>query len=191
MYHIPDDKRAQKSSELIFNGFLKCIKKKSFDLISISDLQRESGVARSTFYRLFDNMSDILYWKCDTCFREVLSTGTPEMFLNELDLAEHYFSYWFTHSEILELVIAINRQDIIYACHMKNAEILQQKYGQLKGLNIRHGNYFMAIRTGFTISILTAWLKGGKKETLEELLQIIKEQLLLLIENNALFLYER
>lgn len=99
-------------------------------------------------------------------------------------MAKHYFTYWLNHSDILELLIKINRIDIIYACHMKNAEIMQQRFGKLPGLNVEHGNYFIAIRTGFTISILTVWLKGGRKETPEELVQIIKEQLLLLFGNN-------
>ena len=86
MYHISKDKRALQSSELIYNGLLECIKKKPFDQISVSDLQKASGVARSTFYRAFDNISDVLYWKCDTCFYEVIVSYHTKMFLGELDL---------------------------------------------------------------------------------------------------------
>ena len=63
---------------------------------------------------------------------------------------------------------------------MKNAEILQQRFGEAPGLHIQHGDYFIAIRTGFTISVLTVWLKGGRKETAEELVKIIEEQLFFL-----------
>lgn len=185
MYHISEDKRAKQSAELIYNGLIECIKKKPFSEITVTDLQRASGVARTTFYRAFDNLSDILYWKCDACFKDVLGNLTPNMFINELVLARHYFRYWMEHSDILELLIDINRQDIIYACHMKNADALQKQYGKPEGLNIEHSNYFMAIRTGFTISILTTWLKGGKKETPDEIAEIIKEQLMLLIGNTT------
>lgn len=185
MYHISKDKRALQSSELIYNGLLECIKKKPFDQISVSDLQKASGVARSTFYRAFDNISDVLYWKCDTCFYEVLGSYHPKLFHGEIDLARHYFQYWTDHSDILELLIQINRQDIIYACHMKNAEILQQRFGEAPGLHIQHGDYFIAIRTGFTISVLTVWLKGGRKETAEELVKIIEEQLSFLAKSTS------
>ena len=183
MYHISNDKRAIQSSELIYNGLLECIKKKSFDQITISDLQKASGIARSTFYRAFDNISDVLYWKCDTCFYEVLGNYHPKLFQDELDLAQHYFQYWMNHSDILELLIQINRQDIIYACHMKNAEILQERFGAIPGIHMEHGNYFIAVRTGFTISILTTWLKGGRKENASELVQIIEEQLSILAKS--------
>ncbi|MGN0425609.1 MAG: TetR/AcrR family transcriptional regulator [Acetatifactor sp.] len=185
MYHISKDKRAIQSSELIYKGLLECIKKKPFDQITVSDLQKVSGVARTTFYRAFDNISDVLYWKCDTCFHEALGNYRPKSFQGELDLARHYFDYWINHSDILELLMQINRQDIIYSCHMKNADILQRRFGSLPGMNMKYGNYFIAIRTGFTISILTVWLKGEKKESADELVQIIEEQLNLLTKSIA------
>ena len=74
----------------------------------------------------------------------------------------------------------INRFDIIYACHMKNADDMAAQYGTLPNFPMEHGNYFIAIRTGFTISILTAWLRGGRKETPEEIVEIIHEQLAIL-----------
>lgn len=184
MYHISDDKRAKQSAELIYSGLCDCLTRKSFDQITVTDLQRASGVARTTFYRAFDNPADVLYWKCDACFQEVLGSYTPERFPNEMELALHYFRYWMDHSDILELLVKINRQDIIYVCHMKNAQLLQQRYGPVPGLSESHSRYFMAIRTGFTISILTAWLSGGRKETPEEIVAILREQMILLVHSN-------
>lgn len=186
MYHINKDKRTIQSADLIYKGLMECIKKKPFDAITISDLQRASSVARTTFYRSFDNISDVLYWKCDTCFREVLGNFEPQQFMDEHALISHYFEYWLTHSDILELLIDINRQDIIYACHMKNAELLHERYGDVPGLSSEHGDYFMAVRTGFTISILTAWLRRGRKESPDEIVGIISEQLTIIAQNNTL-----
>lgn len=183
MYHISGDKRSAQSAELIYHGLLDCIQKKPFDRITVSDLQRASGVARTTFYRGFDNLSDVLYWKCDACFHEVLGRYQPQIFKGELELARHYFTYWMEHSDILELLIRINRQDIIYACHMKNAEILQERFGAAPGLLVKHSDYFMAIRTGFTIGILTAWLKGGRRESPDAIVDIVGEQLASLANN--------
>ncbi|MGN1137239.1 MAG: TetR/AcrR family transcriptional regulator [Oscillospiraceae bacterium] len=184
MYHISKDKRSAASAELIYQGLLKCIKKKSFDLTTISDIQKASGVARSTFYRQFDNISDVLYWKCDTCFAEVLGSFQPAEFLSEIELARHYFAYWIKNSDILSLLLKINRQDIIYACHMKNARLMQERFGQLPGIDETRSRYFMAVRTGLTISVLTAWLQGGKKESTDEIINILEEQLLFLGTKN-------
>lgn len=180
MYHISRDKRAEQSAELIYRGLLECIKRKPFDLVTISDLQRESGVARTTFYRAFDNLSDVLYWKCDLCFAEVLGGFEARDFQDESRLFLQYFGYWMEHSDILELLIKIKRQDIIYACHMNNANNLKKSYGTLPGLSKAESEYFMALRTGVTVSILKAWLDSGRRETAKELVDIIKKQITLL-----------
>ena len=187
MYHISRDKRSAQSAQLIYEGLMECIKKKPFDKITISDLQKASSVARTTFYRSFDNISDVLYWKCDECCREVLGEYRPDAYPDEIEFARHYFGYWMGHSDILELLIRINLQDIIYACHMNNAETLHERYGNLPGVPMTRGNYFMAVRTGFTISILTAWLEGGRKETTEEIIEIVGEQLAYLCRNVKLW----
>lgn len=176
MYHISKDKRAAQSADLIYHGLLQCLYCKSFDQITVTDVQKASGVARTTIYRCFDNLSDILYWRCDLCFKEALHSIQATNAPNESELIPAYFSYWTEHSDILKLLIDINRQDIIYACHMKNAKILEQSYGTLPGLDEKNRRYFMAIRTGVTISVLKAWLDGGQKETAQELVQILQKQ---------------
>lgn len=177
MYHISNDKRAMQSAQLIYKGLTECLKHKSFDQITITDIQKTTGVARTTIYRCFDNLSDVLYWQCDLCFQEALHSACPTETPNETELIRNYFIYWTKHSDILNLLIDINRQDIIYSCHMKNAKILEQSYGKLPNMDESHARYFMAIRTGVTISILKAWLDGGRKETPDELVNIIMGQL--------------
>lgn len=176
MYHIKNDKRVVQSANIIYKGLLKCLDHKSFDQITVTDVQKASGVARTTMYRCFDNLSDILYWRCDLAFREALHSVQPTNVPSELELMQGYFAYWTAHSDILNLLIDINRQDIIYACHMKNAKALERSYGTLPGMDETNSRYFMAIRTGVTISILQAWLDGGRKESAQELVQILKTQ---------------
>ncbi len=178
MYHISEDKRSAQSADLIYKGLLKCLENKPFDLITVTDVQKASGVARTTIYRCFDNLSDILYWRCDLCFREALNSVQPTEKPDESRLMRGYFSYWTEHSDILKLLIDINRQDIIYACHMNNAEALEKSYGRLPGMDDTVAGYFMAIRTGVTISILKAWLDGGRKESADELIQIVEKLLM-------------
>ena len=73
MYHIKNDKRAQASSELICAGLLACMKEKPFARITITDVQHASTVSRSTFYRNFDCLEDVLALLCDRGFQAVFS----------------------------------------------------------------------------------------------------------------------
>ena len=176
MYHISNDKRAVQSADLIYKGLLQCLDHKTFEQITVTDVQKASGVARTTIYRCFDNLSDILYWRCDLAFREALHSTEPINAPSELELMQGYFAYWTAHSDILKLLIDIDRQDIIYACHMRNAELLAQSYGKLPGMDEINSRYFMAIRTGVAISVHKAWLDGGRNESAEELVRILKRQ---------------
>jgi hypothetical protein len=36
-----------------------------------------------------------------------------------------------------------------------------------------HGDYFIAVRTGFTLSVLTTWVEHGRAESIDDLIQII------------------
>lgn len=177
MYHISNDKRAVQSADLIYRGLLQCLDHKSFDQITVTDVQRASGVARTTIYRCFDNLSDILYWRCDLAFQKALHAAPPTDAPSELALMRGYFAYWTEHCDILKLLMDIDRPDIIYTCHMKNAELLAQSFGPLPGMDEVNSRYFIAIRTGVTIGVLKAWLDGGRQETAAELLEILEGQL--------------
>lgn len=183
MHHVPTDKRAQRSAELIYDALRSCLEKKIFDRITVSDLQRASGVARTTFYRAFDDVSDVLAWKCEACFNEALSGFEPIDFMNEAELAQRFFAYWVKHSEILELLKRIERPDIIFAAHMRSAEALQARFGKLPGVTEVQGKYFMAIRSGILMSVLGTWMQNGRKESPRELMEMVRLQIAMLAES--------
>ena len=74
MYHIKRDKRALASVELICAGLLRLMARKPFEKITITDLQKESTVSRSTFYRNFDCLEDVLELLCDRGFQTIFDT---------------------------------------------------------------------------------------------------------------------
>lgn len=78
MYHIPTDKRAERSAGKIYKALLVCLDSKSFTDVTVADIYRESGVSRATFYRLFDNTIDVLLWKCDCMFEGAVACFDPE-----------------------------------------------------------------------------------------------------------------
>lgn len=179
MYHIKDDKRAYKSSELIYEALITCMKEKEFDKISISDIQRVSSVGRSTFYRNFDTMIDVLYWKCDLEYKKVMESyvNKESHENNELEFMLHFFSYWMSHYEILDMLIGIQRYDIISQCHYNNSHILYDYFKNIYSAPIPDFKYHMAVRIGAFVGVLVAWIKNGRKESAEELLAILQADL--------------
>ncbi len=182
MHHISNDRRTQRSAALIWDGMVSCLADKPFERVTVSDIQRESGIARSTFYRCFDNLSDVLSWRCEICFDEVLGSMEFERRPNPPALAKAFFIGLMEHLDILDILVTANRFDIIYACHLASAEKVREGLGEIPGLDETHGRYYMAIRTGVMIGILTAWLANGREETPDELAVIAGEQVGLLVD---------
>lgn len=176
MYHIKPDKRAHTSAELLYQGLCQCLQQKAFAKISVQDLQQASSVSRATFYRHFDSIIDILHWRCNQQFIEMWSAYQPTPKANLYDFAQYLLTYWTENSQVLEILLSINRIDIIYACHVDNLLLFQKNYLSALSLPMQHSQYFMGIRTGIMIGILMTWLQNGKQESVEEVLEIVKNQ---------------
>ena len=114
MYHIKNDKRAQTSAELICAGLLACMREKPFARITITDVQRASTVSRSTFYRNFDGLEDVLALLCDRGFQTVFAAYNALPAAQRGSLPKAVFHYWFHNSAVLEALVQIHRTDILF-----------------------------------------------------------------------------
>lgn len=59
------NKTACASQRAITDAFFKLLKKESFDDISISEICKEAGVSRQTFYSLFEKKENILLYEIE------------------------------------------------------------------------------------------------------------------------------
>ena len=189
MYHLKQDLRAIKSAELLYEGLIECMKEKDFEKISISDISSKSSVGRATFYRNFDTIVDILYWKCNQQFKEVITkyVNDNSKLDNNKGFIEYVFQYWMEHVDILDTLINIGRVDIIYNSFMQNSHILTNYLH--KNLEIKEFNYdyFISLRVGIFIGIISTWIENGKKESAEDIANIIEQQIQLANEHPIIF----
>lgn len=178
MYHIKNDKRAKTSAKLIYEALLECLNQKPFHEITITDIHKVSSLSRSTFYRNFDSLIDVLKWKSDQSFEKLFNSYIKNINPTKPhQLITFFFNYWFNNSEILEILLHINRQDIIYNSFINKSQIITNYYKEKVSLPINNYDYYIAIRVGIFISILMTWIKNGKKESAQEITKIILEQL--------------
>lgn len=149
MYHIKEDKRAKASVELICDGLKRCLKEKSFESVTISDIQRVSGVSRSTFYRNFDRIEDVLALMCDRVFEEAV------------------FRTWFRHQELIETIVGIDRGDMLYASLRRCTS--RMRSGLPESGDAALLDYLASIIASSMMGIMITWVERGKKESEEEL----------------------
>lgn len=175
MYHVSNDKRTKESAELIYQALTACMKEKAFNKISITDIQRVSGVARTTFYRDFDDLVDVLQWKCDLEYKKAMNAyvNLESHDADENEFLLFFFDYWMDNYEILDSIISIGRYDIIFHCHSANSEIITSYFSAKYEVSSDHYNYYMTMRIAVFVSVLIEWAKSGRKESASELVDII------------------
>ena len=165
MYHIKNDKRAERSSELICNALSQLMQTKNYYDITISDIQQASGVSRSTIYRNFDTPDDILRLICDKGFDEIFSRK------NGLYVSINCFNYWYDNSGVLEAMMRAGHVDYFaqaFNKHLTESGLLR------KHLNSEEEyHYFSSMLSYAMVGALTAWIERGRKETKKELMQYI------------------
>lgn len=181
MYHCKDDIRVTRSANMLYEALMKLLKSRPLSAITISDVSHVSTVSRATFYRNFDEVTDLLSWKMDQLFEEVLTgfvTSSPDLHKEDA-LLIYVMRYWMKeeHARLLEVLFENGRIDIIYQGFVNKANILLE-YLKKRGMmyDLDDFEYFISVRAGFFVGIICAWIKNGKKETPEEIVTIIAKQ---------------
>lgn len=165
MYHIQEDKRAQKSATLILEALQECLKEKDYDSITISDICRTSTVSRATFYRLFDCKDDVISWGLDVFFESFCVSLQGRSIRETL---EAYFAAWMENPEVLDLVIRIHREDIPYASYRKRVDLTEQYF-----MKMPMSDEHIVILSAVITSLLTNWARSGKRETPAALVDVL------------------
>ena len=173
MYHIKDDRRSIRSSQLLYAGLAKLMHEKDFVAITVTDLVEAAKVGRTTFYRNFDEIEDILCMRNDQVFEGLVNyvqayrKENPNV--SRINMLKPILRYFYLNSEIIELLILANRIDIFQSSFRRLLEPFKPFIGTLYGVEEDYVKYMIAINTGAITNILTHWIETGKKQAPDEL----------------------
>ena len=166
-----DNKRelAQQKIKLrVYNAFLQLLDETGYDGITATDIIKRSGVARSTFYRHFSSVHDVLMQyggHFDELFEAKTSGQTPDFFDRE------YLVKTFSYYRDMRCEFDIMREaglptqwvDLIARYHEDKLGIMP--VGSAK----RYPLYYFA---GAICSVVSEWMASGMRESPEELADI-------------------
>jgi AcrR family transcriptional regulator len=173
MYHIKDDQRSIRSSEMLYDGLAKLMREKDFNAITVTDLVEAAQVGRTTFYRNFDEIEDILRMRNDQAFEGLVSylQEYRQKYTHDssTNLLKPVLRYFYLHSELIELLIIANRIDIVQESFRRLLEPFKSIFGAFYGVEEDYVEYIIAIRIGGITNILTHWIETGKKQAPDEL----------------------
>lgn len=168
--NTPNNKRKKASIAKIEKAFIDLLQSKELNQISVSDICKNAGLNRTTFYA---NYSDI-YSLADS-IRDKLENNLSEMYHEEITQS-------FNSNDYLKLFRHIKENQIFYKTYFRlgydnNYKIvtydtaLAQQHFQNRFIEY-HAEFF---KSGVT-KIIKIWLQNGCRESPEEMFEIIKSE---------------
>ena len=180
MYQKKRDKRSIQSMEWIYEALEQLMDVKDYSKITVTDVVNKANLGRTTFYRHFETIDDVLKMKCYEKFKEFRQYCIDYYKSNDVNdnsFLKPFLRYWYDNSKIIELLIKANRENIIKESLTKEVKFFIEASSVSKNQVIAsHLNYFVEMRVSNSISILTEWIKNDKNLKPDELADIITAQ---------------
>ena len=158
--------------ESITEALLRLMNKKNFYEISITEITKLAGVSRISFYRNFNSKEDVLikhmYDRSVTSFTALQATNVRERLIglfkvtDELgDILDLLYSQELSHLFLQYFAVTVGAKP-----EQKNAEAFQS-----------------SIMMGICFGSLDEWIKRGRKESPEEMVDILQSAMRRCLEN--------
>ena len=156
MYHVKNDKRCIRSAGSITKALEQLLTKKAFLDITVTDIQKTAGIGRSTFYRLFDTIDDVVTYMVDKEFEEIVR-GYSTMSIRDFTI--NCLSGVIDREDTLMGILASGRSELVTGSLRENLHRSAEA-----GLQYR-----FAVFASACISVIRVWDENGRKESIEEL----------------------
>ena len=178
MYHIKNDQRAIRSSRMLYDALAQLIRSQPYNTISVTQLVEAANLGRTTFYRNFDEIEDILRMRCDQVFDELVAYivayrqegGSPEIGSQLKPLLR----YFYLHSDIIDLLLRAKRMDILQDAFRERSQAFQALAAQQLQVTDEYIAYSVEMRINLMIAIVAHWVKTGKRQAPDELADNLK-----------------
>lgn len=178
MYHIKNDLRAKRSAEIIYQALVTLMDEKPFETIKVNDIVARAEIGRSTFYRNFDLIEDVLRMRCDQVFDELVSYMVAyRQENNQLEntlMLKPLLRYFYLNSDIVTHLLRAQRLDILQETFQERAFRFQELIAKQLQVSETHLAYIIKIRISIMCTILAHWVETGKREAPDELADTLK-----------------
>ncbi len=170
---------AIRTKEAMAQAFLRLIQTKAFEAITVTDLCREAGVARKSFYNHFDSMEQVVDFLVRGIFQEMEAMLNLEaMTVREL----LFFAFRFVQEKQAQLLLFYQRGLLPFAhksitCYITPDHILT-KLDKAK-MDESAYPYIAAQVSAVLIAVVETWIQGNFKESLNFLVDLTEAMLYL------------
>lgn len=166
------NQRVVVTKRMLREGLLRLLETKELDKISITELCRESGVNRSTFYRYYALPKDILTEMQNLFAEEIYSSLQRSMTVWEV---ERLFGYLQENKEIVKLFLRYNPELewLDFFNHFYQRFALKKSLKAFQGLDEESSKLLFSFIAGGTYLIVHQWLVEDIPKSPKEVTDII------------------
>lgn len=156
----------------IVNAVMELMVEKSYMDITVTDIINTAHVARASFYRNFNSISDVIDVIANEISDEITEDVIPTLYCtDERQWREFLFNhfYRFTRKQRQMKKLHPQNMNVIFARMDKK---VHQKESEYPTDTIRD-KYWVSCKIGVINSITKKWMDGGMQETPEEMIDYI------------------
>ena len=171
------DRRQKKTRAAVFTAFNELLTEKSYHQITVQDIIDRANVGRTTFYDHFETKDELLKEMCSELFRHVFSDVLSAENTHDFSLSGGESGAVITH---MLYHLRDNKRNIRGILSCESGEMFLQFFRQY--LNklffsyLSRGNhptvpedFLLNHISGSFVNMVQWWIRGGAKETPEEL----------------------
>ena len=185
MYHIKSDKRQMQSVNMLIDGLSLLLSEKSFEKITVKEVVEASKVGRTTFYRSFDEIKDILIYEYDNLLKElavyivdyITNSGMP-LGKNILKPALRFF---YTDESVVQKLMRAGQHEVMKERMLSMFRDFMNNHMQIKS---DYKEYYIELRCAIWTSILFTWIKNDKDIPPDILAEYVSQQIVELFGND-------
>lgn len=174
------DRRQKKTREAIFRAFRLLLEKKSYHHITVQEILDTADISRSTFYAHFETKDDLLKAICHELFGHITESAMDRTHTQGLysdgEAPQSVFCHLLQH-------LQEDRDHILRLLSCENSEIFLRCFKDslndlIQSLLVSHSrrqnqdlpaDFLVNHISGSFVEMVLWWLKGGQKQTPEEL----------------------
>ncbi len=155
MIELKKNRKALESQKLIYKSLRRLLLTKPLSEITVTDIKDDCNISRTTFYRNFKNVIDVLDVMLDYFYARYLNQRIEHK--NQLLF---FFEYWGKHKDLIH-IITNQIPSVLKNCIKKYSG---ESYSN---------PYFLDLKFSIFSALLCRWSES-KKETAEELATMTK-----------------
>ncbi len=166
MAELKKNKRSFDSQVKIYKSLRRLLLTKPLADITITDIEKESHVSRSTFYRNFNNVIEVLEVMLDYFYNRYLENRKDKE-----DQLLYFFEYWNNH------------KDLIYIISHQSDNILKNTVKKYENSDLKDP-FLTDLKCSLMASLLSVWVESKEKLTPEDMVNKSKDILNYLSSSN-------